>query len=70
MSTANLSSDEARVSWPPSVRAQSAVVRTLSDAIAHLSARGDAAEGLREQLADEETRLQRQQDELAERIAV
>ncbi len=59
------SSDEAMDSYPPSVRAQSAVVRTLSDAIEHLTASGSATDGLREQLAEEVSRLQRQRDELA-----
>ena len=44
-----------------SVRAQSAVIRTLVDAIERLNARGDAAEGLREQLVEELARLQQQQ---------
>ncbi len=42
---------------PQSVRAQSAIVRTLADAIAHHEASGDAADGLREQLVEEMDRL-------------
>lgn len=42
----------------PSVRAQSAVVRSLVDAIEHLTATGDSAEGLREQLMEEIHRLE------------
>jgi hypothetical protein len=47
---------------PSSVRAQSAVVRTLADTIEHLVARGDtAADGLRAQLVEELERLELQQ---------
>ncbi len=42
----------------PSIRAQSAVVRTLVDAIAHMDAAGDPADGLREQLMEELHRLE------------
>jgi hypothetical protein len=45
----------------PSVRAQSAVVRSLRDAIEYLAARGDSADGLREQLVEELERLHLQQ---------
>jgi hypothetical protein len=52
------SSDESsRDGEPHSVRAQSAIVRTLADAIAHHEASGDAADGLREQLVEEMDRL-------------
>jgi hypothetical protein len=37
--------------------AQSAIVRTLADTIEHFAARGDTAEGLREQLVQELERL-------------
>lgn len=40
-----------------SVRAQTAVVRALADALKHHTARGDAAESLREQLIEELARL-------------
>jgi len=40
------------------MRAQSAVVRTLADTIERLVARGDDADGLREQLAQELERLE------------
>ena len=43
---------------PSSMRAQSAVVRTLADTIERLVARGDDADGLREQLAQELERLE------------
>jgi hypothetical protein len=47
---------------PPSrVRAQSAIVRSLEDAIEHLVARGDSADGLHEQLVEELERLQLQE---------
>jgi hypothetical protein len=46
---------------PSSVRAQSAIVRSLEDAIEHLAARGDSAEGLHEQLIEELERLELQQ---------
>ena len=36
---------------------QSAIVRTLADAIKHHEAQGDAADGLREQLVEEMDRL-------------
>jgi hypothetical protein len=42
----------------PSVRAQSAVVRSIEDAIEHLTAAGGSAEGLREQLMEEIHRLE------------
>jgi hypothetical protein len=51
------SPETADESEPQSVRAQSAIVRTLADAIAHHEASGDAAEGLREQLVEEMDRL-------------
>ncbi|HEY4012882.1 MAG TPA: hypothetical protein VGM06_06075 [Polyangiaceae bacterium] len=47
--------DEPRA--PASVRAQSAVVRTLADALEQLALPGDMAVGLREQLAEELARL-------------
>jgi hypothetical protein len=49
---------------PESTRAysaQSAVVRTLADTIEQLAARGDAADGLREQLVEEIERLRMHQ---------
>jgi hypothetical protein len=42
---------------PASVRAQSAVVRTLADALDHLGLPLDVEVGLREQLAEEVARL-------------
>ncbi len=42
---------------PASVRAQSAIVRTLADALEQLALPGDLALGLREQLAEELARL-------------
>jgi hypothetical protein len=41
----------------PSVRAQTAIVRALADALKHHTARGDATESLREQLVEELARL-------------
>jgi hypothetical protein len=52
---------------PSSVRAQSAVVRTITDTIERLTARGDAAEGLHEQLVEELERLHMQQAAAAAR---
>jgi hypothetical protein len=49
------------VSAPSSVRAQSAIVRSLEDAIERLVARGDSADGLQEQLVEEVKRLELQQ---------
>jgi hypothetical protein len=42
---------------PPSVRAQTAVVRTLADALKHLSPTSDIALALQEQLQEELARL-------------
>jgi hypothetical protein len=42
----------------PSVRAQSAVVRSLVDALEHLTATGGSTDGLREQLIEEINRLE------------
>lgn len=46
---------------PSSVRAQSAVVRSLADALEHLAARGGSTDGLREQFAEELSRLRKQE---------
>jgi hypothetical protein len=48
------SDDEQPVS---SVRAQTAVVRTLADALKHHTASGEAADSLRKQLMEELSRL-------------
>jgi hypothetical protein len=40
-----------------SLRAQSAIVRTLADALAHHTGSGDAEDGLRQQLDEELDRL-------------
>jgi hypothetical protein len=42
---------------PPSVRAQTAVVRTLADTLGHLSPSSEAAASICEQLVDELARL-------------
>ena len=44
---------------PPvsSVRAQTAIVRTLADALKHHTASGETADGLRKQLMEELSRL-------------
>ena len=47
-------SDERRSS---SVRAQTAIVRTLADALRHHTASGEAAQSLRQQLVEEVSRL-------------
>jgi hypothetical protein len=47
-------SDERRTS---SVRAQTAIVRTLADALRHHTASGEAAQSLRQQLVEEVSRL-------------
>jgi hypothetical protein len=57
-------SDDSPPSEAPSIRAQSAVVRTLVDAIAHMTAAGDSADGLREQLQEELHRLEREEARL------
>lgn len=54
-SSADLLSEVKSESEPLSV--QSAIVRTLADAIKHHEAQGDAADGLREQLVEEMDRL-------------
>lgn len=46
-----------RSSPAPSVRAQTAIVRALADALQHHTAAGDAADSLREQLVEELARL-------------
>jgi hypothetical protein len=53
-----LSDDAPSSEEAPSVRAQSAVVRSLEDAIEHLSAAGGSTDGLREQLLEEISRLE------------
>lgn len=42
---------------PPSVRAQTAIVRTLADTLGHLSPSSEAAASICEQLVDELARL-------------
>jgi hypothetical protein len=54
-SSSDLLSEMKNESEPLSV--QSAIVRTLADAIKHHEAQGDAADGLREQLVEEMDRL-------------
>jgi hypothetical protein len=53
-----LSDDAPSSEEAPSVRAQSAVVRSLVDAIEHITAAGGSAEGLHEQLLEEIHRLE------------
>jgi hypothetical protein len=50
-----VAADEVRA--PPSVRAQSAVVRTLADALKQQGLSGDTVKSLNEQLAEELARL-------------
>lgn len=54
-SSSDLLNEMKSESEPMSV--QSAIVRTLADAIKHHEAQGDAADGLREQLVEELDRL-------------
>ncbi|MGD0675455.1 MAG: hypothetical protein ABSC94_08555 [Polyangiaceae bacterium] len=59
--------DEVSLRAAAAFRAQSAIVRTLLDALERFTASGDTADGLREQIVEELDRLRAQEGALAAR---
>jgi hypothetical protein len=62
VNSTKLAADERQ---PPSVRAQSAIVRTLADALEQLPLSADNSDALRAQLAEEVSRLRLRIEEAA-----